>query len=455
MGKKLYILCILNLVVAGMYAQQVVQPDFKWGNGSYYNLNFNDTLVFEQVEIRLLKIEKHYNQIQIGNDTLWLKVARNTLPEEVSGIRVFVADNRNVKALVDDQGAHALLKKDILICLSRADTPLLDPAQYQFPVSFNDGFRWSAEEDSHPFSFYKGEQKDEGTRYFSYPGLGIDLHDARASQKHWLVAVEESRVAWVESAGNEASVLLESKSQPGIYYVYSRLFSNNIAVKKGQELDSGDLIGTAWGDQTWGHAVVTVIKPEKEPLPQDACSHVINGFPYWYELYFQKGINMSKFYSRGRITFGKPAWAGGNRKNTGAYTTYTGKGWIFSRWNPAEKVESETNGEEGLVKLSKVLFVGTPAQCTNPSDYFEYVVNVRNGTYRIRAKVGHFSKQSWQEIEFEGVPAGTRSLKAGEMVWTSERAVQVTDGTLNVKIYIDPENKQIAGISEIVFQQAF
>lgn len=451
-----YIIVVIVFAIAGrVSAQQNTEADFIWGNSHFYNLTIDECIFFKQLEVKLLKIEKHYNQVKIGNDTLWLKVARHSLPEELSGIRIYVADNKIIKSLTPDDGKHGLLKGDALICLSDLATPLLNPSQFVFPVSFNDGFRWTAEEDSYPLSFYRNETRGGSKTYYSYPGLGIDLHDARANQKHWLVAVEDSRVVWVHNQGNEATVLLESKSLKGIYYMYSHLFSNNVAVKKGQDLIRGDVIGTAWGDKSWGHTVVSVVKPGAEPLPGEDPSHVINAFPHWFELYFQKGESMSRFYTRGRVTFGRPAWVNGNRKNTGSYNKFTGKGWLLGRWNPADRVEWETHGENGVARLSKTLFEGTPAQCTNPLEYYEYVINVRNGTYRIRAKVGDINKPSWQKIEYEGVSAGTKSLDAGEQEWTAEWAVKVTDGTLNIRIHYDAENLRVAAISEIVFQQAY
>jgi len=107
------------------------------------------------------------------------------------------------------------------------------------------------------------------------------------------------------------------------------------------------------------------------------------------------------------------------------------------------------------VRLRKIMFDGTPARYTNPDDYYEYRLNVRNGTYRIRAKVGDFYLTSWQKVEFEGVHAYEKSLDQGKFDWTTECVVIVSDGTLSIKIYIDQDNTRVAGLSEIVFQQVF
>ena len=100
-----------------------------------------------------------------------------------------------------------------------------------------------------------------------------------------------------------------------------------------------------------------------------------------------------------------------------------------------------------------MLFRSTPAQNKNPCDYYEYIIAVKNGTYRIRAKVGDVFLQSWQKIEFEGIYAAVKELDAGEFDWTGERIVKVQDGTLNIRIYVDDDNRYVAGISEIVFQR--
>src|SRR5690606_4662916 len=93
------------------------------------------------------------------------------------------------------------------------------------------------------------------------------------------------------------------------------------------------------------------------------------------------------------------------------------------------------------VRLKKVLFEGTEAQCTNPEDYYEYRITVKNGRYRIRAKMGDAALSSWQRLEFEGVYAGEKMLKAGEYSWTGERIVVVQDGSLNIRVYVDPDNQ--------------
>ena len=430
-------------------------PDFQWGNASYFNLKIGESLTFQDTEIKLLQLSNHFNQLKIGNDTVWLKVSRRTLPEIVSGLRIFVADNKNVKALTDDIEVHGLLEKDVLLCLSNITEQLLNPGKYFFPISFNDGFLWSVEEDSHMFSYSKKKDKNHQLHY----GIDIDLHDARGKEKHWIVAVENCTVVWVyknlDEANKETCVLLESESQPGIYYVYNHLYNKKVVVKEGDKLVRGEPIGTIWGDEIWGHLNFSVVKSDTIPSYDSRNFNAINFFPQLYELYFRQTYSFNRNYTKGKITFGQRRDLNGNEKNLLAFEEYSGKGWKLEQWNPADRVDFISKGEEGNARLSKTIFSGEKASCINPNNWYDYEINVRNGVYRIRAKMGDYILPSWQKVEFEGVPAATYSLQAGELKWTSEKVVRVKDGKLTVRIFVNEKNNTTAGLSEIVFQQAY
>ncbi len=455
MEKKIFIffVCFSFLNIYKVNAQ--TQPDFRWGNAAYFNLNIGESLNFQDKEIKLLQIKNHYNQIKIGNDTVWIKVSRRTIPKVVDGIRVFVADNKNVKALTDDAEIHHLLKKEVLICLSNAEDPMLDPNHYTFPISFNDGFLWKAEESNNMFS-YEGKVNNN---YYSYPGINFDLHDARGLEKHWIVAIENSTVIWVEdqianASKLEACVLLESHSQPGIYYVYNHLYNKNLDIEEGDKLVRGELISTAWGDENWGHLHFSVVKSDTVPKFNSKFFNAVNCFSPLYELYFRKSYTYIRNFTKGKISFGLESSISGGEKNALAFEEYSGKGWILGNWNIADKVECVSAVSKGNARLQKRLFLNERASCTNPKNYYDFEINVRNGVYRIRANVGDLKKSSWQKIEFENVAAATFELDAGEYRWTPEKVVKVTDTKLTVRIFIDESNKKPAGISEIVFQQA-
>jgi hypothetical protein len=158
-------------------------------------------------------------------------------------------------------------------------------------------------------------------------------------------------------------------------------------------------------------------------------------------------------FTKGQIQFGRPTGILGNVKNVSAFEPYQGTGWIVGNWNTADKVDWISNKLTGNARLSKTLFAGQSAQCTNPGKWFDFEISVKNGIYRIRSLVGDCLKSSWQKIEYEGVVAGTYSLDNGVTTWTPEKIVRVRDGKLTVRIYTG-ENDQIAGIGEIVFQKA-
>lgn len=459
MTKFLIILIILLGFTVESKSQNPTTPDFIWGNASYFNISNGESIFYDDTEIKLIQLENHFNQIKIGDDTIRIKVSRRTLPLQVGTLRIFVADNKNVKALATDKGIHGLLKKDALICISDDDSPLLDPNNYLFPISFSDGFLWSTEEDSYMFSYINlAERKSEGNS--SHAGIDFDLHDARGIEKHWIVAIENSTVVWVEDkyqdkAGKEACVLLESESQPGIYYLYKHLNNRKIEIKKGQKLKQGEPIGTIWDDEIWGHLTFSVIKSDTIPTVQNNSYNVINCFPQIFELYFKQSKGFSKKFTKGRIFFGKIRSQNGNQKNTNAFEEYSGKGWILGRWNTADKVDWTAKGNEGNVRLGKTMFAGSAAECTNPNNWYDYEINVHNGVYRIRAKMGDVALPTWQKIAFENIEAGVFNKGIGEFVWTSEKVVKVYDGKLTVRIFVDENNEKVAGISEIVFQTAY
>ncbi len=449
-------LCVNQILF--VTAQQQTSPGFTWGNSYYFNINIGESIQFSDTEIKLLKLENHFNQLKIGTDTIWIKVSRRSLPEQLGSLRIFVADNCNVKALSSNKEIHGLLKKDALICLSMSNLPILDPNKFVFPISFNDGFTWSVDEDSYMFSAMNlAEKKIKG--YDTNSGIDFDLQDARGIEKHWIVAIENSSVVWIEDknidkAGKEAVVLLESESQPGIYYLYQHLYNKKIEVKKGQKLMRGEPIGTIWGDENWGHLTFSVIKSDSIPTPENCTQNIVNCFPQLFELYFKQTTAFPKYFSKGRIFFGKISSQNGNQKNTSAYENYSGKGWDLGKWNTADKVEYATKGADGNVRLAKKLFEGTAAECTNPKDFYDYEINVQNGVYRIRAKMGDISLPTWQKIAFEGIDSGIIVNEKAGFSWTSEKVVKVKDGKLTVRIFIDPTNEKPAGISEIVFQRA-
>ncbi len=450
------IVVLLQNSILCLNAQTQSQADFQWGNTFYFNIDIGETITFQNTDVKLLQQKNHFNQFAIGTDTVWLKVSRRTLPKTTNNIRIFVADNKNVKALTDDYIVHCLLKKDALVCLSDFSQPILNRDKYIFPISFNDGFLWSVEENSTMFSY----QRKLNGKYLSHPGIDFDLNDACGIEKHWIVALENSTVVWVEdnnlSATNmQACVLLASDSQPGIYYVYNYLFNKNVLVKKGDKLVRGELIGTIWGDDIWGHLHFSVVKSDTIPTYNSKYFNAVNCFPQLYELYFKQTYSFNRNFTKGKIVFGRQNNLNGNNKNVLAFEEYSGKGWELGDWSSADRVEHISKGNLGNARLWEKLFRGEKAESENPVNHYDFEINVRNGVYRIRANVGDLKLSTWQKVQFEGVTAATYSLAAGKFKWTSEKVVKVKDGKLTVRIFVDETNKKAAGICEIVFQQAY
>lgn len=436
-----------------MQSQEISEPDFKWANSEYVNLNKGESYNFEGTRIKLLDIDNHFNVVQVDADTFLLKVSRRSLPLIHDGTRLFVADNSNVKNLASNKRKHELLKKDALICVSKSGKSMLDRNSYYFPVSFNRGYSWDASEDSYMFS-YDPDSSD------TFAGIGIDLNDSRGIQKHWIVALENSTVVWVEdkkldSVNKQACVLLASNSSPGVYYVYDRLYNRNIEVRKGQKLMRGELLGTIWGDTEWGHLQLAVVVSDTVPSYKNRYDNCVNFFPQFYQLYYNESFNLAKSYSKGSMQFGRRAGLNRNCKNNFSYEEYSGRGWKLGKWCTPDKVDSKEKGADGNVRLQKILYKGSKAECVNSKDYYDFEINVRNGVYRIRAKIGDVESDSWQKLEFEGVVAGTYQLNKGEQTWTGEKAVKVTDRKLTVRIYVDTKNNRIAGLSDLVFQKAY
>ncbi len=450
---------ILAFLVLGVsLSLRAAEPEgFRWGNVRYVNMTTGEKYLFEGIEIELLGTENHWNHLRVDMDTLRLKVSFRSPAVVTGNLKIFIADNRSVKSLSPEGGLHGLLSGDALVALCRAEDPLLDRWDFSFPVSFTGGYLWRNNEDSYLFSYQGGQPR--GPDFFkAFPGIGLDMTGARGSAKHTVLAMESGRICWVEAlipGTNQprATLCLESRSTPGLYYLYYNLYNKTIFVNRNQQVSKGDPLGYAWGDGSWEHLHIAVVKSDSVPDPAGRIKNIVNFFPQLLELYYGEQPLAPVSFSKGQIYFGRPAGVQGNVKNVSAFEDLQGTGWNLGSWNTADKVEWVSSRQTGNARLQKTLFTGEPAQCTNPHDWYEYEIKAREGIYRIRALVGDILQPSWQRIEFEGVAAGTYNLKAGETDWTPEKIVRVTDGKLTVRIYTGDDN-EIAGIGEIVFQQA-
>jgi hypothetical protein len=451
-----YTIIFFLLVNLNSGAQTGTTPDFTFGNVSYFNLSIGELCNFNELEIEILRVDRHFTKLRVDNDTVWLKVARRSPALAFASVNIFVADNKAVKAISGNSPVHGLLKKDVLLAVSPIGVPMTDNSIIGFPVSFTQGYLWRTLEDSYMFSYQQGSDNDINNER-SYAGVGIDMRETRAMDKHQILSMENGRVVWVETripgtVEPQAAVCIQSESSPNIFYIYEHLHSRGIAVKRNQRILKGDGIGYAWGNGNWNHFRIGVVMSDSIPIFANRHHNTVNFYPQMLDLYFGRQPVFSNSFTKGQIYFGRASHLNANAKNVSGFEEYHGTGWILGRWNTAEKVEWVSSRRSGNARLRKTLFAGQPAQCTNPRDWYEFEINVRNGIYRIRALVGDHFQPSWQKLEFEGVGAGTFTRNAGDLVWTSERIVKVHDGKLTVRIYTDGD--RIAGLSEIVFQQA-
>ncbi|MDR2911624.1 MAG: hypothetical protein LBV47_09755 [Bacteroidales bacterium] len=436
---------------------QESMPGFTWGNVSFFNLDVGESFLFGNKEIRLLELENNFNKIKVGTDTLWIKAGRRNLPVTVGNITIYVADNKNVKSPASFSKINRLLQKDALIAVSYFNKPLLDFSRYVFPVNFNNGFLWNFDIDMYLFSrLRKDEMQDENSDW-THEGIVFDMSNTDSTEKHWLTAIENSRVVWinrtvVEEKTNISCVLIESALQPGVYYIYDNLDSKNIEIKTGQKLIKGDIIGTASTEDNNGFLQFAVVKSDTVPSYDNRYCNTINFFPQLFQLYYRQNYVFPRSFSKGIIKLGI---FNGAIENIHAFEDYSGKGWLLGKWNTVDRVEYASDGYTGNARLKYRLFAGTSAECINPDGFYDYEISVPNGTYRIRAKLGDIKLASWQKIMFEDVEVMTTELSPGEYKWTGEQIIKVIDGRLTVRIFVDTVENKPAGISEIVFQQMY
>jgi murein DD-endopeptidase MepM/ murein hydrolase activator NlpD len=210
----------------------------------YVNLNIGDSLPYLGKSVTLSGVTNNIATDSVDVETRKLTLARLALPTVINGVRVFVADTRPAGSRTADEKypmVHAALLGDALLCLSDPARPLLDPERFAFPVSRDDGFRWSMAENSHMFAYLRPQR--------SHEGIDIDLTAARGKEIHVLVAIEDGTVQWVEyGQAPETCLLLESASQPGLYYIYQHLSRVKVFVQLAQSVRRGERLAYIWGD---------------------------------------------------------------------------------------------------------------------------------------------------------------------------------------------------------------
>ena len=260
----LCVFCAMVFPTRAMQAQRVAE----WGNAVYIDMAIGDRCSYLGKTVTLVGSCNNYCTLDVDGVRRDLIVARRTLPTVIDGLRVFVAMNRNVKKLTSLSDSElGLCRKDALLCLSDASLPLLNRGQYTFPISREDGYVWTMEEGSHLFS-YSASFANGRWSVKTHKGIDFNLHEARGKQIHPLVAIEAGTVRWVEEnqggTQKEGCICIQSASQPSIFYVYKHVNDAFIFVSAGQKVEKGQRLAYIWGDNTWGHLHLGIVKREDD-----------------------------------------------------------------------------------------------------------------------------------------------------------------------------------------------
>ena len=459
-----YAIVLSMLLVCGVNALDLGQAR-AWGNATYCPMSVGETIDYLGRKVTLVSLNHNYCTIRVGQEERELIVARRNLPVVMGGVRVFVSDSSNVANITKDSRPHvhsALAGKDAVLCLSDPAKPLLDPEHFSFPISRRDGWEWPNESNSHMFA-YLGPTR-------SHEGIDFDIHEGRGREVHAILALEDGIVRQLTSDGGnyerEARVLIESASHPGVYYRYSHVNDDTLRIQEGQRVTKGQMLGYIWGDNYWGHLHLAVTGWGDDA---SGLQGLMNVFPQIYELYYgslghprriwtkssswryvdgnREDIDYWVFYCD---TFHNDSIKYGNRVHREGYNDVVGYGWNLGTWCTAYKMDTVDIYQDSNVRLSKTLFAGTAAEAVNPNDYYDFEIDVENGYYDVRARVGDRDAASWQQVLFEGVDAGTFSQAAGAFVWTPKQTVAVRDGKLTIRLALK-DASTLAGLRMLSF----
>lgn len=429
----------------------------KFGNAVYVNLSVGEKFKYEGHDIEVLKIANHKSLVSVNGEEAWLEVAKRSLPKTIGGLSVFVSDQINVKRITTDSLVRNLLQKDVLLCLSAPGQRLLDPSEFDFPISNRDGYVWEIGEDSHMFA-YLGSNAWMGrpNSFRSHEGIDFNLHEARGLEMHPIVAIEAATVILVADSTVTKSVdgciILKSNSQDNIYYVYKHTNPKTHKVKEGQLVKKGDILSYIWGDDVWGHLHFSVVYRSDPPAYQGRYKNVLNFFPHLYELRYGSEP-VPNIRTSGNFTFGYSKQYCNNIQRLDEFNELTGYGWVLGDWCIAQKVERTSRDSTGNVRLKKVLHAGTQAESTNPNSHYDFDVLVENGSYTVSVTIGDAYGPSLQRVFFENQDIGVFNLEgSGQLVETKEYTVDVQDGRLTIRMeLLDPE--KFASIRALRFRK--
>ncbi|MCB1122755.1 MAG: peptidoglycan DD-metalloendopeptidase family protein, partial [Verrucomicrobiae bacterium] len=371
---------------------------------------------------------------------------RRVLPSVVNGVRLYLCDTRLMAnyTVPGPYGTRNGVTKDALLCMSDPRKPLLDPDRFVFPIDRSDGFNWSMAENSHTYAFLHPGRQHEGT--------DISLADGKANPVHALVAFEEATVAWVHPhSGEQACICLESRSTPGVYYIYQHIEAATVSVKTGDSIRKGTKLGYIWGDNSWGHLHFGIVGWGDEPVFDTRYANSIPAFAMLYELWNDDLELRPKIWSWGMWTFVRNRATVQNVKRQNAFDEKLGYGWLLGDWCPAKKVEPvEGKDQFSSALLKKTLFAESVSAATNPKDFYDFEIAVPNGNYSVNLLLGDVYQPTWQRVEIEGIDAGTYDLPPNALSWVGEKRARVEDGRLTVRIHLK-DDATYASLSELSF----
>lgn len=448
--RKVVLILYLSVLGSCVIGQETDSSPVRWGNAFYFNLSVGESTEFLGKNIHLVSMENNWCLMDVDGVRENLIVARRALPVVVNGIRIFIADNRNVEKLTTDEAnphVHDALTKDALLCLSDPSRPLLDHKKFTFPVDRSDGFEWTKAENSHMWAYLGPARSHEGT--------DINLNRARGKEIDAIVAVEDGIVHWkADGNPNESCLFIESSSSPGVYYIYQHLNRKTVSLKEGDRVKKRQFLAYIWGDWKWGHLHFAVKGQEGVPDYENRYTALLNCFPQLYELWHGALEPHTQVRTTGHYHFAKPYWLYDNEQALNGYDEILGYGWNLGSWCTAYTVETsaanEGNSPDQSAVLRKTIHKSTGMSATNPNNFYDFEVKVSEGEYRVNVKTGNMYGPTWQRIEIEDVDAGTIELEAGELKWTGEKRVKVSDGKLTIRIYLKDDVTE-AGIFDIYF----
>jgi hypothetical protein len=407
---------ILRIFIVLLLMTKVIlsfsSDSIKFGNAIYINLAVGEKFEYLGKSIEVVELKKHWSLVKVDDERVWLKVAKNSLPKYLGGLRIFVSDQINVKNLTTDPEVHNLLKKEVLLCISDPSGPLLDSSAFVFPVSKRDGYEWKMEEDSHMFAYLgKSWRKGNPNYYRSHEGIDFDMHEARGKEMHPLISIESGTVIMVADSQVTGSfdgcIILKSDTQANIYYVYKHTNPKTHKVTVGQKVKKGEMLSYIWGDNVWGHLHLAIVYQPEIITYAKRYNNLLNFSPQLYELYFGNLEPKETVRKEGQFGFGQSRENCRNFKRLGAFNKLIGYGWKLEEWCTAEKVASALITDHRIIgsknhsirnevtrtdytsnaRLPGILHAGTNAECENPESFYEFEVVVSDNKLTVRLEL--------------------------------------------------------------------